>query len=213
MERFFYYTSNQGKGRTYPVVKNEKGVFMVYDRKDKRLLPQFTDKLLHDNGIHEKGQLELFEMKCVEVKVNSIDDLCAWLERYDKISSEIKNAEETLHIAKNILHNMLKENTYMYPDVQRITYAETKAMGCTDIVYRNDEQMINPKTGNEFFAPEDAKKTFETIKKEHAGEIENEFNEVWTASNYIWEEADLLDDLIMEETTNGPLWSKDTTSH
>ncbi len=185
-------------------MKNEEGDFMVYDREEKRPLPQFTNKLLHDNLIFEDSQMDQFEKKLVQVKVNSIDDLCVWLEKYDKKTSEVDVAEERLSIAKNNLHMMLKEDTYMYPNVHRITYAETKAMGCTDVVYWNDEPQTNPKTGNEFFTPEDAKEKFETLKTEQAEEIEDELDDAWTASHYIWKDAAWLDDLVYEEENGLP---------
>ena len=87
-----------------------------------------------------------------------------------------------------------------------MTYKETKEMGNTDIVYWNSEPIINPITGNVFFAPNDAKAIFEKLKIEHCDEIIKEkeclgelFEEVWGASNYIWEAAASLDDLIYEE--------------
>lgn len=104
-----------------------------------------------------------------------------------------------------------------------MTYKETKEMGCTDIVYWKSEPQTNPKTGNEFFTPEDAKSLFVKLKEEHAKEIEEELNDIifkhnisededefdaeyyWKIDNYIWEDAANLDDLIQEEE-NHPDW-------
>lgn len=199
MEKFFFYTSNQGRGKTYPILKNENGNVMVYDRETVKPLPQFTDKLLRDKLILEKEQIEQFFAECVEVKVNSIDELCVWLNKYDKLLLEKRKAEDALRVADLNLVKILKEETYKYPDLKKLSYAETKAMGCTDIVYWNSEPVTNPETGNEFFTPEDAKKVFETLKKEHADEIEDEFDDTWTASNYIWENSAHLEDLVWEE--------------
>ena len=98
-----------------------------------------------------------------------------------------------------------------------MTYKETKEMGCTDIVYWKSEPQTNPKTGNEFFTPEDAKSLFVKLKEEHAKEIEEELNDIifkhnisededefdaeyyWNIDNYIWQDAANLDDLIQEE--------------
>lgn len=202
MERYFFYTSNQGRGHKYPIVKNEQGDVMVYDRKTIKPLPQFKDRLLRDNLISGKEQIDRFIEKCVEVKVNSIGELCGWLDKYDNLVSKKREAEEFLKDADNNLFKILKEETNMYPDkpgMQKKSYAETKAMGCTDIVYWDGEPQTNPETGNEFFTPDDARSLFTQLKEKHADDIEDEFDEVWTASNYIWEKADLLEDLIWQE--------------
>lgn len=215
MEKKFFYVSNRGRGYAYPIVKNGEGNFMIYDRKSKRPLPQATKKLLHDLHIYEKSQMEQFEGRLIEVKVDSLDDLCVWLDKYDKAVLEKKAAEAALSTANYHLKKLLTEDTNMYPSP--ISYAETKSIGCTDIVYWKSEPQINPKTGNEFFTPEDAKILFAKLKEEHAEEIEEELNaykskhnisenyaefdaeEYWKTDNYIWEEAALLDDKIFEE--------------
>lgn len=215
MEKYFFYVSNQGRGYAYPIVKNGEGNFMIYDRKSKRPLPQATKELLHDLLIYEKSQMEQFEGRLIEVKVDSLDDLCVWLDKYDKAVLEKKAAEEALFTASCHLKKLLREDTNMYPSP--ISYAETKSMGCTDIVYWKSEPQTNPKTGNEFFTPEDAKILFAKLKEEHAKEIEEEINvikskhnisenddefdaeEYWKTDNYIWQDAANLDDLIQEE--------------
>lgn len=96
MEKYFFYVSNQGRGYAYPIVKNGEGNFMIYDRKSKRPLPQATKELLHDLLIYEKSQMEQFEGRLIEVKVDSLDDLCVWLDKYDKAVLEKKAAETRL---------------------------------------------------------------------------------------------------------------------
>lgn len=230
MDNYYFYTANQGRGNVYPVVKNEEGQFMIYDMETKQPLPEFTTKLLHDLLIFESDQISRFEDRCTKVRVNSLGDLFAWLAKYNKISTEKTAAEDALCTAKDNLFAMLKEDTDMFPDNSPITYAETKVMGCTDIVYWNGEPVTNPETNNEFFTPEDAKEVFAKLKAEevfaklkdeHAEEIEKVLSDLqqkyvenqddesdpmedWSASNYIWEQADLLDDLIYEETNK--LW-------
>ncbi len=221
MERYFFYTSNQGRGYKYPLVKNEQGEVMVYDRKTIKPLPQFTDKLLHDNLVLEKEQIDRFVNKCIEVKVNSIDGLCGWLDKYDNLVSKKQAAEEFLRDADNNLLKILKEETNMYPDMYcdkpKKSYAETKTMGCTDIVYWEYESIINPETGNEFFRPEQAKEILENRKKEYLEKYKDELAEKEKMQNeggdlnfpgeieniddscYIWDAGDYLDDLIDEE--------------
>ena len=112
---------------------------------------------------------------------------------------------------------LLKLHTTRSSVLVMMTYKETKEMGCTDIVYWKSEPQTNPKTGNEFFTPEDAKSLFVKLKEEHAKEIEEELNDIifkhnisededefdaeyyWNIDNYIWQDAANLDDLIQEE--------------
>lgn len=218
---YYFYTSNQGRGRKYPIVKNEQGDVMVYDRKTIKPLPQFTDRLLRDNLALEKEQIDrFFDWKCIEVKVNSISELCGWLDKYDKLVLKKRAAEESLKNAENNLFKILKEETNMYPDkpgMPKKSYSETKAMGCTDIVYWKYESLTNPETGNEFFRPEEAKKLLENRKKEYFEKYKNELEEKEKEHNkgndyhfpdeiedindscYIWENADLLEDLVWQE--------------
>ena len=193
---------------------------MVFDRKTKKPLVQFTEKLLHDNLIYEEEQLEYFERKCVEVKVNSLDELCDWLDKYDNLLLKKQAAESSLRDAENDLFKILKKETNMYPDKPdkpKKSYAETKAMGCTDIVYWEYESIINPETGNEFFKPEEAKEILANRKKEYFEKFKDELAEKKKMQNeggdyrfpgeiddiddscYIWDAGDYLDDLIDEE--------------
>lgn len=98
-----------------------------------------------------------------------------------------------------------------------MTYKEAKEMGCTDMVCWNNECVINPKTGNEFFTPEDARTTFQNLMFENAVEIEEmrkeyneaddimDFDEFFRVDHYINENAPQLDDFIDDEV-NHPEW-------
>lgn len=103
-----------------------------------------------------------------------------------------------------------------------MTYKETKEKGYTDIVYWKNEPIINPKTGNEFFSPEDAEETFKKLKTDNAKEIAEELEKIkenrhidddeveftaeyfWEIENYIWKDAACLDDLVYEEENGLP---------
>lgn len=57
---------------------------------------------------------------------------------------------------ENLLETERKDTSMYSKHAEPVkkSYTETKAMGCTDIVYWDGEPQTNPKTGNEFFAPE-----------------------------------------------------------
>ena len=185
MEKFFYYNTNNG-GRL-PVVMNENGSYTIYDRKSRKPLQAFTDKMIHSFG--KNGQ-QIFEKRCTLVRVKSLEDLFERMDKADKLTEIIIRAQNELYKAES------QRKKLLYPV---LSYADTKSMECTDIVYWNGEPQTNPVTGNEFFTPEDAKTLFAKLKVEHADEIEDEDDEGWQVSNYIWENAGLLEDLIFEE--------------
>jgi len=89
-----------------------------------------------------------------------------------------------------------------------MTYKETKEMGCTDMVYWDNEPVINPKTGNEFFSPSDAKIAFQRLMAENKETIDEDrlnsddkeqFEEVFKVTHYVNEYAPQLDDFIDDE--------------
>lgn len=185
MKKYFYY--NTKNGGMLPVMKHEDGSFTIYDLKSRKPLQAFTDRLIHSFG---KEGLQIFERRCTMVRVKNLEELFERMDKAEQLSKTIIRTQKELHEAENQRHSLL------YPV---LSYVDTKSMGCTDIVYWDGEPQHNPMTGNEFFTPEDAKTLFNKLKVEHANEIEYESDEVWTASNYIWENADLLEDLVWEE--------------
>jgi hypothetical protein len=197
---YFYY-STKGGGKS-PVVMNENGIFTIFDRNGKPL-QKHTDNLLHSFG---EDSVKKFLKRCTELNVHSLTELLDWQNQYEKLSFDISLAERNLYEAKKELYS------FLYPIK---TYLETKAMGCTDIVYWNYEPIENPKTRNEFFTPEDAKATLNSMKREyeekyHDNLIEKERlqseginlhfpGEIDMESCYIWDAGDYLDDLIDQE--------------
>lgn len=206
MEKFFYYNTKNGK--ILPVVKNGNGDYTIFNQRSRKPLQSFTDKLIHSFG---KNGRQIFENHCTVARVKSLDDLFDRMDKADKLLEIVIHAENELREAKEKIRSLL------YPV---LSYTETKAMGCTDIVYWDGEPQTNPKTGNEFFAPEDAKILFASLKAEKAKEIAEKLREIvlehnisededefdaeyyWNLDNYIWEEAANLDDLIDEEKKN-----------
>lgn len=192
MKHYYFYTSNQGNGKTYPVVKDENGQLIVYDCDTKKTLPDLKKQILRCREICESRLVDY----CEEINVNTLDELCIKAKEYEELRREwLRHISFQAESAGKLIQFKKSYFTSQIPT----TYAKTKKMGCTDIVYWNNEPQINPKTNNEFFTPEDAGDLFEKLKQEHADEIEDEEDEVWKASNYIWEQAALLDDLIWEE--------------
>jgi hypothetical protein len=197
MKNFYYYSTKDG-GKS-PVVMNENGIITIFNRKGKPL-QKFTDNLLHS---FDKDSVKRFLKRCTEVNVQSLTELLDWINLYDKLSLNVSLAECNLNEAKKELYS------FLYPVK---TYVETKAMGCTDIVYWNYEPVENPKTRNEFFTPEDAIATLNSKKREYEEMYHDELmekerlqadggdlrfcGETDMESCYIWDAADYLDDLI-----------------
>lgn len=185
MEKFFYYNTKNGK--KLPVVKNGNGDYTIFNQRNRKPLQSFTDKLIHSFG---KNGRQIFENHCTVARVKSLDDLFDRMDKADKLLEIVIHAENELREAKEKIRSLL------YPV---LSYTETKAMGCTDIVYWDGEPQANPETGNEFFTPEDAKALYTKLKEVHADEIEDEDDEAWIASNHIWKDAASLEDLVLEE--------------
>ncbi|MBO6031409.1 MAG: hypothetical protein J6Q22_08045 [Prevotella sp.] len=188
MAKFYYY--NTGNGRKCPVMKNDDGGYTIYDLKSRKPLKGLTDKLIHSFG---KDGLRIFEKRCTIARVKGLEDLFDRMDKADKLTEIIIRLDKELYEAAS------QRKSLLYPV---LSYADTKSMGCTDIVYWDNERQNNPETGNEFFRPQDAINLFEKLKMEYADEIEDEHDEVWQCTHYIWHNADLLDDLIQEELLN-----------
>ena len=203
MEKYFYYNTNNGG--ILPVVMNEDGSYTIYDQKSRKPQQSFTDKMIHSFG---KNGRQIFEKRCTQVRVKCLDDLFERMDKADKFSEIITRAQNELLEAEN------QRISLLFPV---LTYAETKAMGCTDIVYWEYESIINPETGNEFFKPEEAKEVLANRKKEYYEKYKDDLAEKEKIQNeggdfhfpgeieniddscYIWDAEDYLDDLIDEE--------------
>ena len=199
-KKFYYYLSKEGN--KLPLVI-EDGRITIFDRKNKKPLQKFTENLLHSFGKNAKHAIQ---KRIIEASVNSMDELYVWLDKYDDLYLKLNKAKDE---ERKILNEI---NSFLYP---RMTYAKTKEIGCTDIVYWDNEPIINPKTNNEFFTHEDAVSLLEKKKREYYDEFHNELKEkknceekghtlsfpgeIDMESSYIWEDAAMLDDLIEEE--------------
>ena len=203
MTRYFYYRTNNG-GRL-PVVMNEDGSYTIYNQKNRKPLQSFTNKMIRSFG---KNGLQVFQNRCEIARVKDLEDLFDRMDKADKLLTVVIRAQNELYDAKKQMNEVL------YPE---LTYADTKAMGCTAIVYWQYESLTNPETGNEFFRPEEAKKILENRKKEYFEKYKNELEEKEKEHNkgneyhfpdeiedindscYIWENAVLLEDLVWQE--------------
>ena len=211
MEKYFYF--NTKNGGILPVVMNEDGSYTIYDQKSRKPLQSFTDKMIHSFG---KNGRQIFEKRCILVRVKSLEDLFERMDKADKLTEIIIRAQNDLLEAEN------QRNLLLFPV---LTYTETKAMGCTDIVYWEYESIINPETGNEFFRPEEAKEILANRKKEYFEKYKDDLTEKEKMqteggnyyfpgeiedidySCYIWQAEDYLNDLIDEEK------QKEASSH
>lgn len=203
MKKYFYFNANNG-GRL-PVVMNEDGSYTIFDQKSRKPLQSYTDKMIHSFG---KNGCQIFEKRLIRARVKSIEDLIERMDKADKLTEIIIRAQDELYAAEN------QRKSLLFPV---LTYAETKEMGCTDIVYWQYESILNPETGNEFFKPEEAKEILNNRKKEYYEKYKDELAEKKKMQNeggdlhfpdeiediddscYIWDAGDYLDDLIDEE--------------
>ncbi len=203
MNKYFYYNSNSG-GRL-PVEMNEKGNYTIYDQRTREPLQLFTDKMIHSFG---KNGRQIFEKHCTLVRVKCLEELFERMDKADKLLEIIIRAQNELSEA------ISQRNSLLFPV---LSYADTKAMGCTDVIYWEYESIMNPETGNEFFKPEDAKEILANRKKEYLEKFKDELAEKEKMQNeggdyhfpgeiediedscYIWDAEDYLDDLIDEE--------------
>ena len=203
MKRYYYYNSNNG-GKL-PVMKNEDGSYTIFDCKTKKAQQKFTDRMIHSFG---KNGRDIFEKRCTIVRVKSMEEL---LDRMDKAQ---KLYDVVIRAQKELLEAQTQIQSLLYPI---LTYTETKAMGCTDIIYWKNEPITNPETGNEFFKPEEANEILTNRKKEYLENFKNYLEEKKKMQNeggdfhfpgeiediddscYIWDAEDYLDDLIDEE--------------
>ena len=201
METFFYYTAKEGA--KHPVVLDETGNYAFYiNGKPQR---KFTDNFLRSLG---KNREKVLNKRLTEVNVGSLEELLNYLSTYNELEYKLSIAENEVRRCKQALKNFLNPKK---------TYLETREMGCTDMVCWNNEFVVNPKTGNEFFTPEDAKTTFQNLMDENAEEIEEmrkeyneddnimDFDEFFQTDHYINDNAPQLDDLIYDEE-NHPEW-------
>ncbi len=203
MKRYYYYNSNNG-GKL-PVMKNEDGSYTIFDCKTKKPQQKFTDKMIHSFG---KNGRDIFEKRCTIVRVKSMEELLDRMDKAQKLYDVVIRAQKELFEAQTQIQSLL------YPI---LTYTETKAMGCTDIIYWKNEPITNPETGNEFFKPEEANEILTNRKKEYLENFKNYLEEKKKMQNeggdfhfpgeiediddscYIWDAEDYLDDLIDEE--------------
>jgi len=205
MERYLYYNTNNG--RLLPVVMNEDGSYTIYDQRSKKPLQSFTNKMIHSFG---KNGKQIFKKHCTLARVKCLDDLFERMDKADKLTEIIIRAQNELYEAES------QRKSLLYPV---LSYAETKSMGCTDIVYWENEPIINPETGNEFFKSEEAKEILANCKKEYLEKFKNELAEKKKMQNeggdfhflgeieniedscYIWDAGDYLDNLIDGENS------------
>jgi hypothetical protein len=158
-----------------------------------------------------------------EVNVCSLEELLSYLSTYNELECKLSKAENEVRRCKKDLADFLNP---------RLTYLETREMGCTDMVCWNYEFVINPKTGNAFFTPEDAKETFKKLMTKNAKEIAKmredfeeemaelrrqfardglrtpewmDFNKEFSIDHYINENAPELDDFVNDEKEH-PEW-------
>ena len=194
MKKYYFYTSNQENGKTYPVVKDEKDQLMMYDCDTKKPLSYLKKQIPRCRDINESQLVDF----CEKINVNTLDELCIKAKEYEELRHIKIQEESNFHSACAKVVQF--ENCNFISRIP-MTYKETKAMGCTDIVYWEGETLTNPKTRNEFFSHQDAVSLLENKKQEYLETYKDE-GEIDLDTCYIWEEAARLDDLIWEEENN-----------
>ena len=195
-----YYQSNT---RMYPVKVREDGSVVLCDPRNGKALEQQTKSISSKFG----GNTEAILSICKDSPARDLKEFSVWARKIETARAKKMQAEVDLQSANMELKKL--ENR-----VKDYSYAETKAMGCIAQVDWDGETLENPKTGNEFFTPEDAKAILDSLYEQHREEIEKQRKEWWGGpkeypisfddyfrmSNNVCEDAsEFLDDLIAEE--------------
>ncbi len=206
------------QNKRVPVVLSEDGTITFYDLSGE---PDhdLTSRMMHVWSEEIRKHFSDLN-RCETTPAKTLEELIEW-------TNKVTNAEQRLLEAKKQIEILAKEPLAIERSIikdlawlqhrlkEKYTYQETLQMGCTDIVYWNNESLTNPKTGNEFFTPEDAKSILQSMKSsyleknyyylqekkkdEEKGEEFHFPGEIDMEYCYIWENADLLYDLVDEE--------------
>ena len=198
-----YYQSNT---RMYPVEVREDGSIMLHHAQTGEPLKQQTA-----NMIRTFGSVDALLKSCKESPAHDLNEFSKWASKVESAKGRKMKAEAMLNAAEYELKKLQHR-------VKNYSYAETKAMGCIAQVDWDGETLENPKTGNEFFTPEDAKATYESLYEQDREEIEKQRKEWWGGpkdypisfddyfrmNHEVCEDAsDFLDDLVEEEREDG----------
>ena len=186
----------------YAVEVREDGRIMLHHAQTGAPLEEQTRNMLRTFG-----SVDALLRECKDSPARDLREFALW-------SSRVETAKARKWKAELALSSATQELEKLQHRMKDYSYAETKAMGCIAQVLWDSEDLENPKTGNEFFTPEDAKTTYDSLCELHRDEIDKQRKEWWggpkeypisfddffNMSHGVCEDAsEFLDDLISEE--------------
>lgn len=162
---------------------------MLYDVKTGKPLEKQTERMVRQ---FIGGAKEILA-RCKESPAQTMEEMQQWVEMVKDASRQVWNAEAELVKARQRIE-MLRHRMKNY------TAKECKELGWTTVIRWDDEYIVNPKTGNIYFEPEDGKKYYERLKEKFADKI---VEEDWEEDTHYWigeiEEDYINDDIEQED--------------